>query len=111
MATRNRSSRLFALLTPFLVLTSGTARAASGSDMILFSGTQALIESVTGWLMIIAPAVCGLMIAYNFVRKMLAQEEMDKSKADKNIKNAIIAAILCVAGTAAIRWLLGFYGG
>jgi len=74
----------------------------------LAKGTEALINDVTTWLMILAPIVAGLLIIYFFIRRSAA-DEMDQKKWNNRIGVAIVSAIGAVLASATLNLIIGYY--
>lgn len=74
----------------------------------LAKGTEALINDVTTWLMILAPIVAALLIVYFFIRRSAA-DEMDQKKWNNRIAVAIVSAIGAVLASATLNLIIGYY--
>lgn len=77
-------------------------------DSKLAKGTEALINDVTTWLMILAPIVAVLLIIYFFIRRSAA-DEMDQKKWNNRIGVAIISTIGAVLASATLNLIIGYY--
>lgn len=74
----------------------------------LVTGTEALINDVTTWLMVLAPIVGGLLIIYFFIRRSGADEQ-DQKRWNNRITTAIVSVIGAVLGSAIINLIVGYY--
>lgn len=74
----------------------------------LAKGTEALINDVTIWLMILAPIVSALFIIYFFIRRSAA-DEMDQKKWNNRIVVAIVSCIGAVLASATLNLIIGYY--
>ncbi|QUH31106.1 Mbov_0395 family pilin-like conjugal transfer protein [Vallitalea guaymasensis] len=72
------------------------------------TGTEALLNDVTTWLMILAPIVGGLLIIYFFIRRSGADEQ-DQKRWNNRITTAIISVVGAVLGSAIINLVIGYY--
>jgi len=74
----------------------------------IVTGTEKLIEDLTGWLLIFAPVLTVLLVGYFFLRKA-ASDEMDAKRWDNRIKVAIISCIGVVVASGLINVLMSYY--
>ncbi|SKC77750.1 Mbov_0395 family pilin-like conjugal transfer protein [Maledivibacter halophilus] len=106
---RKSLSVLIALQVLFF---NGTVAMAAPSNDVqsskLVTGTEALLNDVTTWLMIIAPVVGGLLIIYFFIRRSGADEQ-DQKRWNNRITTAIVSVIGAVLGSAIINLIVGYY--
>lgn len=100
------------LMTLILISTipmfSASAYASDVQNSKLAKGTEALINDVTTWLMILAPIVAALLIVYFFIRRSAA-DEMDQKKWNNRIVVAIVSAIGAVLASATLNLIIGYY--
>ncbi len=74
----------------------------------LAKGTEALINDVTIWLMILAPIVAALLIIYFFIRRSAA-DELDQKKWNNRIVVAIVSCVGAVLTSATLNLIIGYY--
>lgn len=78
------------------------------SNSKLATGTQALINDVTLWLVILAPIAATLFVVYFLIRRSNA-DEMDQKTWNKRISTAIISGVLAVLASGLINVIIGYY--
>lgn len=76
---------------------------------IFATGTKALLNDLTRYLIILAPIVGGAAIAYFAIRKAMCEDEMDHKKWDKAIKITILSVVIAVTAGALIKVITGYY--
>lgn len=104
------------VLTVFVIMQvlffNVTSVFASSSNNVgkskIATGTEALLNDVTTWLMILAPIVGGLLIIYFFIRRSGADEQ-DQKRWNNRITTAIISVVGAVLGSAIINLVIGYY--
>ncbi|WP_156946396.1 Mbov_0395 family pilin-like conjugal transfer protein [Desulfitibacter alkalitolerans] len=90
------------------IMFSTNAYATDIKNSQLAKGTEALINDVTIWLMILAPIVSALFIIYFFIRRSAA-DEMDQKKWNNRIVVAIVSCIGAVLASATLNLIIGYY--
>lgn len=109
----NIKAKIMAVLVALQVLFfNGTVGIAASKNDVqsskLVKGTEALLNDVTTWLMVIAPVVGGLLIIYFFIRRSGADEQ-DQKRWNNRITTAIVSVIGAVLGSAIINLIVGYY--
>lgn len=100
--------RIGAILT-IIMLNCSNCFATSGiQGTKLVTGTEKLIGDITNWLLILAPVVTIVMVAYYLIRKS-ASDDMDAKRWDSRVKVAIISCIGVVVMSGLINVLVGYY--
>lgn len=74
-------------------------------------GITNLITDITGYLLVIIPAVFVLLFAYFQIRKGAADDDMDKKIWDKKIKSLIICCVLAECASACVNLIMGYFPG
>lgn len=77
----------------------------------IISGTIALLNAASGWVLILAPIVGGLFGGYHAIRKSASDDDMEIAKHDKRIKNAVFGVILALSISGIVKFVAGYYGG
>ncbi len=85
-----------------------TAFATDFSDSKLATGTEALINDLTKWLMILSPIVTVLLIIYYLIRKSAA-DEMDAKKWNNRIVVALVCCVGAVLASAIVNLVVEYY--
>lgn len=83
--------------------------AKATEEPILYSGTLKLLDTVSGYLLIIAPISGTLYGIYQAIRKGIAEEEPEIKKREKLIKNTIFATILALCIGGLVKFVCSFY--
>ncbi len=104
------------VLTVFVIMQvlffNVTSVFASSSNTVgkskIATGTEALLNDITKWLMILAPIVGGLLIIYFFIRRSGADEQ-DQKRWNNRITTAIISVVGAVLGSAIVNLVIGYY--
>jgi hypothetical protein len=97
------------LLAGILVMMAAWPVYASGiDDTTLATGTQKLLEDVTGWLLIIAPVITVVAVIIFFIRRGIS-DEMDHKRWSNRITTAIISCVCVVTASVVIRVILSYY--
>lgn len=95
-----------------LVITSlfcATSTCFAGvQDSSLAVGTQNLIKDLTNWLLVLAPVLTVLLVAYYLLRKS-SSDEMDGRKWDSRIKVAIICCVGVIIASGLVNLIIGYY--
>ncbi len=89
-----------------IVIAAPTTGGVQNSKLV--TGTEALLNDVTTWLMVLAPIVGGLLIIYFFIRRSGADEQ-DQKRWNNRITTAIVSVIGAVLGSAIINLIIGYY--
>lgn len=75
----------------------------------IISGTVALINTASGWILILAPVVGGLFGGYHAIRKSASDDDMEIQKHQKMIKNSVTGVVLALSISGIIKFVSGFY--
>ncbi|MCL2387833.1 MAG: hypothetical protein FWC89_09845 [Defluviitaleaceae bacterium] len=87
------------MLSAFFMLFKAVPTYADISGSPIVTGTEALINDVTTWLMVLAPIVGGLLIIYFCIRRSAA-DEMDQKKWNTRIIAAVVSCIGAILGVS-----------
>ncbi len=107
---KSKAIRIATVMSTFLmtVFMKTTAFATDFGDSKLATGTEALINDVTKWLMVISPIATVLFVVYFLIRKSAA-DEMDAKKWNNRIVVALVCCIGAVLASAIVNLLVGYY--
>ena len=108
MASHRRKLSAFLLLAFFMLVLTVPVHASGINDSTIITGTEALINDVTTWLMVLAPIVAGLLIIYFCIRRS-ASDEMDCKKWNNRIVVAVVSCIGAILGSATLNLILGYF--
>lgn len=75
----------------------------------LFTGTQRLLDDLSSGLLLLAPAVCIVLLVIFSIAKG-GSNEMDAVKWGKRQRNVVICLLIAMLASAIIKLLLGYYG-
>lgn len=100
--------KIFLMVFGTSIMFSTNVYASDVKNSQLAKGTEALINDVTIWLMILAPIVSALFIIYFFIRRSAA-DEMDQKKWNNRIVVAIVSCIGAVLASATLNLIIGYY--
>jgi ABC-type molybdate transport system permease subunit len=100
--------KIFLMTFGTFIMFSTTAFASDVQNSKLAKGTEALINDITIWLMVLAPIVSTLFIIYFFIRRSAA-DEMDQKKWNNRIVVAIVSCIGAVLASATLNLIIGYY--
>lgn len=100
---------LYAMAVSVMVFMMSSPVYASniGSSKIA-TGTEKLVEDLTTWLLIIAPAVTIVAIGYYFIRKAIS-DELDHKKWNTRVTTAIISCVGVMTASIIVKVVLQYY--
>lgn len=98
-------SSILAIMT-ILTLNVPTYAAAQPK---LVSGTVALFQSITTWLLIIIPVGAGAVLGYHALQKSLSDDQAVIAEKNKLMKNVLIGAAVAETASGLVTIILGFY--
>lgn len=75
----------------------------------LVSGTVALFQAATGWLLLIIPVGAGAVLGYTALQKSLTDDHAVLAEKNKMMKNVIIGAAIAETASGLVTALLAFY--
>ena len=75
----------------------------------LVSGTVALFQAITGWLLVIIPVGAGAVLGYHALQKSLSDDQAVIAEKNKQMKNVIIGAAIAETASGLVTVILGFY--
>lgn len=106
----SRIKKISLLLISFLMIALPVFAGTDVQSSVLFTGSKALIESVTKALVILAPAV-GVVLTIYFAIRRSGADEMDQKMWGKRIANSWICVAVAVAGSGLVTLVLSYYAG
>lgn|SRR5690554_4540459 len=104
----NKKSISLLTIILLILLVNTIAFATTIQDSVIFTGTQKLIKDATTALMIIAPILGGLLIAFFYARKGAA-DEMDQKTWQKRINTAIYSTIGVELASVIINLFVSYF--
>lgn len=90
----------------FITMTVSNVYAAQPK---LVSGTVALFQAITGWLLLIIPVGAGAVLGYHALQKSLTDDQAIIAEKNKMMKNVIIGAAIAETASGLVTIILGFY--
>ncbi len=105
-----KATKIMTAVSTFIVTVfiRTTAFATDFGNSKLATGTEALINDVTKWLMVISPIATVLFVVYFLIRKSAA-DEMDAKKWNNRIVVALVCCVGAVLASAIVNLLVGYY--
>lgn len=75
----------------------------------LITGTVALFQSATTWLLLIIPVGAGFVLGYQALQKSLTEDQAIIAEKNKMMKNVIIGAAIAETASGLVTIVLSFY--
>ncbi|WP_394884948.1 hypothetical protein [Clostridium butyricum] len=75
----------------------------------LITGTVALFQSLTTWLLLIIPVGAGAMLGYQALQKSLTDDTAVIAEKNKFMKNVLIGAAIAECASGVVTVILSFY--
>lgn len=75
----------------------------------LVSGTVALFQAATGWLLVIIPVGAGCVLGYTALQKSLTDDHAIVAEKNKMMKNVLIGAAIAESAAGLVTAVLAFY--
>jgi len=75
----------------------------------LVSGTVALFQAATTWLLVIIPVGAGFMLGYQALLKSMTDDHAVVAEKNKFMKNVLIGAIIAETASGLVVLVLSFY--
>lgn len=91
-----------------LLLVSSTNAYAAGEPKLV-TGTVALFQEASKWLLGIIPVGAGLMLGYQALQKSLTDDTAVIAEKNKFMKNVIIGAAIAECASGLVMVILSFY--
>ncbi len=89
-------------------LTIMTTNAYAGQPKLV-TGTVALCQSATTWLLAIIPVGAGAMLGYQALQKSLTDDQAIIAEKNKFMKNVLIGAAIAESASGLVTVILSFY--
>lgn len=96
------------LILTVVVLLSITPPAYAGTPTLI-TGSVALLQSATTWLLMLIPVGAGLVLGYHALQKSMADDETTIAHRNKLMKNVIIGSAIAETASGFITVVLSFY--
>lgn len=95
---------ILSIMAIMVMMTQGYANTPK-----LVSGTAALFEAVSRWLLVIIPVGAGAVLGYHALQKSLSDDQAVIAEKNKQMKNVIIGAAIATTASGLVSIILGFY--
>lgn len=108
MRKLSKISRITSLVIWGVIFFPSWALAANTPDIV--TGTEALLDSMLTWLLILIPVGCAAAIAWHaFLKQMNEGDPAQAAIHNRAMKNALIAAAIGISASGIVKALLAFY--
>lgn len=101
--------RVYTVIVFSIVFSVSGFSVAYAADPVLVTGTVALFQAITGWLLILIPVVAGCFLGYHAFTKMATDDTAVIAEKNRHMKNVIISAAIAETASGLITVILGFY--
>lgn len=95
------------VITALTLLTTGKPVLAGQPKLV--SGTVALFNAGTGWLLVLIPVAAGCVLGYTALQKSLTDDHAVVAEKNKMMKNVLIGAAIAESAAGLVTAVLAFY--